>query len=349
VLIGFTVQVCGEISGIEGDLLIAAVATDGSTTISPPSGWAEINQGSFGGAVTLGAWWKLAETSESASCQFSWSGSQKAYGWIMRFSGNDPTNPINAYSTGGITSSNPTSPAVTATVNNCLILRLGAFDNSDITEGDTGLTGHTTITMTDSGGNAITLFQDGLENFDNWTTTTWNLTTSPSPHSGSYSAHAVRNDTYLISDDIDTSSYSSFTFDFWYQLDRTEAGDIYLYLYDGSNYDYYDDFGSAPEGTWNHYGPVTITDPQYLKSNFRIRFEASMNSNNEDVWIDDVTITVPPSGTVSGGAGYLKQSAAGDSGTADFVLTSSNASQMITVAIAPAEYRCGCGEGQIRP
>jgi hypothetical protein len=193
------------------------------------------------------------------------------------------------------------------------------------------------------------LFQDGFEtSFDNWTTSTWDRTTSEA-HSGAYSAHAARYDDLLTSDDIDTSAYSEFTFEFWYQLDRTEAGDIYLYLYDGSNYDYYDDFGSAPEGTWNHYGPVTITDPQYLKSNFRIRFEASMNSNNENVWIDDVTVTVPASGMVSGGAGYLKQSTAGDSGTETFDLTSSNASQMLTTAIAPGDYNCGCGGGQIRP
>ena len=36
-LIGFVVNCSGDIIGIEGDLLIAAVATDGSTTISPPS------------------------------------------------------------------------------------------------------------------------------------------------------------------------------------------------------------------------------------------------------------------------------------------------------------------------
>ncbi len=355
VIIGFVVQVIGVVSDIEGDLLIAAVATDGSTIISPPSGWTEINQGSFGGAVTLGAWWKLAEASESTSHEFTWSGDEQAYGWMMRFTGHDPDNPINDWAADGETSSTPTSPEVTTTVNNCIILRLGAFDNNDITENDTGLTGHTTITMDESGGSStITLFQDGLESFDHWTTTTWNLTTTPSPHSGSYSAHADDSDTYLISDDIDTSAYSEFTIDFWYQLDDTENGDIYLYLYDGSNYDNYDDFSNDSENDWysyqeEHPGQVTITDPQYLKTNFRIRFEASMNHWQENVWIDDVLVTAAANEMVSGGAGYVTQPASGDSGTADFALTSSNASQMITIAIAPADNSSADCGGTIYP
>ncbi len=325
----------------EGDLLIAAVATDGdtSTSLAPVGGsWVGVVY-DYSNQVTLGAWYKLANASEPNSYRFIWTGGQKAYGWIMHFTGHDPANPINAYSIFGQSSSTPISPAVTTTVNNCLILRLGAFDNDDITEGVTGLTG-TTITMTDSGSSGATLFSDGFESggFGQWTRssgTSWDITTAQT-HSGTYSAHADDGDYYIISDPIDTSSYSEFTIDFWYQLDDTESGDIYLYLYDGSNYDNYDDFGTAAEDQWLQYQEV-ITDAQYLHSNFRIAFVASMNNWRENIWIDDVSITVPGTGMVSGGAGYLKQSTAGDSGTENFALTSSNASQMLTVAIAPAD------------
>ncbi|GAI69397.1 unnamed protein product, partial [marine sediment metagenome] len=54
-------------------------------------------------------------------------------------------------------------------------------------------------------------------------------------------------------------------------------------------------------------------------------------------------------GAVSGGAGYVKQSAAGDSGTADFALTESEESQMLTIAIAPDPNSGGGGGGEIRP
>jgi hypothetical protein len=52
-------------------------------------------------------------------------------------------------------------------------------------------------------------------------------------------------------------------------------------------------------------------------------------------------------GTVSGGAGYVKQSASGSSGTSTFTLGSSNEARTLTIAIAPADSG-GC-DGTIRP
>jgi hypothetical protein len=143
-----------------GDLLIAAVATDGSITISPPSGWTEINQGSNGSAVTLGAWWKIAGVSELNSYKFNWSADtpEQAYGWMMRFTGHNASYPINDSEVRDETSITPTSPAVdTGMVSNCLILRLGAFDGNDIEPNNPGLSDpcHTAITMDESDGNAV--------------------------------------------------------------------------------------------------------------------------------------------------------------------------------------------------
>ena len=60
-----------------------------------------------------------------------------------------------------------------------------------------------------------------------------------------------------------------------------------------------------------------------------------------------MTIALKPAGTVSGGAGYIKQSTAGlSSGTPTFQLTASEAARMLTIAIAPAvngSYDC-CGD-----
>jgi len=151
VLIGFVVQGSGTIDTVEDDLLIAAVATDGDTSASltPPPGedWTEIDTDCYSNAVTLGVWWKLAGASEAASHQFTWTGSQQAYGWMMRFTGHDADNPIHNWTASGSISSTPASPAVTTTVDNCLILRLGAFDGSEITIDDPGLSGHTAVTM----------------------------------------------------------------------------------------------------------------------------------------------------------------------------------------------------------
>ncbi len=135
-----------------GDLLIAAVATDGNqaSSLSPPAGWNEIVVASGSSSTTLGVWWKLATASESSSYDFTWAGSEKAYGWIMRFTGHDPASPIHATATGEGSSNSPIAPAVTTTVDGCLILRIGGFDDDDITIGDAGMTGHTTITAGES-------------------------------------------------------------------------------------------------------------------------------------------------------------------------------------------------------
>ena len=142
----------------EGDLLIATVATDGSTAGSmvPPAGWTMIDLANQSGAVTYGVWWKLAGASEPATYTFSWSGSEHAYATIMRFTGHDAADPIDVSAVVGGSSSAPTSPAVTTTVADTMILRLGGFDDDDITTDAPGLTGHTAITMDDSGNGPAT-------------------------------------------------------------------------------------------------------------------------------------------------------------------------------------------------
>lgn len=138
----------------EGDLLIAALTTDSSETLSAPGGegWNLLNEDVGSGSVTLGVWWKLADASESASHQFTWGSNERAYGWIMRFTGHDPTNPIDAFSVrGGGNDSTPKSPSVTTSVGNALVVRIGGFDDDDITIDNTGLGGFTTITMDKSG------------------------------------------------------------------------------------------------------------------------------------------------------------------------------------------------------
>jgi len=90
-------------STAQGDLLVAAAATDGnmSTTLSPPAGWNLVNVEQSSNAMTFGVWWKLAGASESSSYTFTWSGQQEAYGWIMRFTGHDPADPIDTWSAAG--------------------------------------------------------------------------------------------------------------------------------------------------------------------------------------------------------------------------------------------------------
>jgi len=136
-----------------GDLLIACAAIDGDvmSSVLAPAGWNVVDVGQEQGQVTFGVLWKIATASESSTVPITWSGGQEALGWIMRFTGHDPSNPIDAMATAAGTSSSPTSPAVATSLDNAMILRLGGFDNRSVTVDDTGLSGHTTIFMDKSG------------------------------------------------------------------------------------------------------------------------------------------------------------------------------------------------------
>jgi hypothetical protein len=129
-----------------GDLLIAAVALDSNESLSAPAGWIPIEVNNDP-QVTFGVWYKIAGASEPSAHNFTWGSPEEAYGWMMRFTGHDPASPIADSATDTDTSSSPNSPSVTASVDGTMILRLGAFDDHDVTIDDTGLSSHTTITM----------------------------------------------------------------------------------------------------------------------------------------------------------------------------------------------------------
>lgn len=135
----------------EGDLLVACMVTDGDTTSSlniPAGGWNTSWISQQGGTVSLGIWWRIAGASEADPVGFTWSGGQQAYGWITRFTGHDPDSPINVMATAQGQADDPAAPAITTTADDCLVLRIGAFDDNDIdSPGDAGMSGHTTIVM----------------------------------------------------------------------------------------------------------------------------------------------------------------------------------------------------------
>jgi prepilin-type N-terminal cleavage/methylation domain-containing protein len=131
-----------------GDLLIAMVALDGSLDgLTAPADWNQLVLESQSGRMHLGVWWKIATGSEGATYTFTWDSSEQAYGSVMRFTGHDPSSPIDQYEFDSGSSTAPTVPEVTTSVNNTMILRLGGFDDDDVSIDDPGMTGHTTITM----------------------------------------------------------------------------------------------------------------------------------------------------------------------------------------------------------
>ncbi|MGH9894024.1 MAG: hypothetical protein ACREA0_19000 [bacterium] len=153
---------------------------------------------------------------------------------------------------------------------------------------------------TPSAPGSTTILEDGFEtDFSKWTdggTTDWDRATSQQ-HTGSYSANAGSADNDLTSDNLDTTGSSSITIEFWYRDDDIDNGDnIFLQLYNGTTYNNTFELGNtSPEDTW-HFHTVTINNSggntQYFRSNLRIRFEGTSIDSGENLWIDDVKVTV---------------------------------------------------------
>jgi FlaG/FlaF family flagellin (archaellin) len=141
-----------------------------------------------------------------------------------------------------------------------------------------------------------TVFADNFELADpawnsNWLSTNWD------PSSTAHSASVVSawssngNEGSFTSANLDASLAESITIDFWLMLDDTETADLTLRLYDGSSYDDVETLGTfGTHDNWLHYSHTT-TDSQYFKSNFRIQLFTNIGSG-ENVWIDDVQITI---------------------------------------------------------
>ncbi len=89
---------------------------------------------------------------------------------------------------------------------------------------------------------------------------------------------------------FDCSDAVSITVDFWYYDDGLDAGEFLLEFFDGYHWDTIVDLGdNGAENTWRHY-KETITDSQYLKSNFMIRWRAIDVENGEHAYLDYVLV-----------------------------------------------------------
>jgi len=130
----------------EGDLYIAQFAMTGWSNIENiPHGWTEIEDvwkkgGPGSPDVQLATYWKIGNSSESATYKWIFYAFRKYIGAIHRINGFDLINPISASGSEVGQDPNPTSPSVTTTIDECLILRMfGAIDNT-VTDWPNGTT-----------------------------------------------------------------------------------------------------------------------------------------------------------------------------------------------------------------
>lgn len=116
---------------VEGDLLIATVIHGfASTTIVPPSGWEQIDLVSCeSDRCMVGAWFRVSGGNEPDDYTFTWKSGERAVGAILRYSGADPDEPINASGSATGTSAKPTAPSVDTTVGGTKVLRIAGVSD----------------------------------------------------------------------------------------------------------------------------------------------------------------------------------------------------------------------------
>lgn len=145
----------------------------------------------------------------------------------------------------------------------------------------------------------VTLISDGFEGSPwdaNWNgngTTNW-LRKKKAGHSGSYAAECKRNNNgYLTSDSLDTSMATLIKVSFWFKPTSLVAGDMLVQIYNGSTYNTWFDLRNYPtyqNNTWCYFSE-TISDSQYFKAGFILRFNGSaITAPSKDFLLDDVLV-----------------------------------------------------------
>jgi hypothetical protein len=94
----------------------------------------------------------------------------------------------------------------------------------------------------------------------------------------------------LTTFDLNCTDASSIYVEFWYRDDGCESGEFLLQYYNGNTWINVADLGNTTlENQWLYY-QQKVTDNQFFKSNFKIRWSAVGVDNNEHAYIDYVTV-----------------------------------------------------------
>jgi RHS repeat-associated protein len=122
---GSTTLSLAKPAAVNGDVMVAIIATAGAT-LTAPAGWTRV-AGSSSTGVSVSVWWKTLSGSDPASFNFTLGSSQKAAGRIVAYSGMHQTDPVDVFAAGqNPSSTSQPAPRVTTTDANRMILSIVA-------------------------------------------------------------------------------------------------------------------------------------------------------------------------------------------------------------------------------
>jgi hypothetical protein len=157
---GATSLTIGAPTGVvAGELEIASVSTQGTSVITPPSGWTQIIDTQVGTSLQQASFWHLAGASEGTST-WTFGSSSKAAGGIVAYSGVDTTSIVDAAAAQtGTSGTSATIPSVASVYSGDLVLGIGSFNNSGTLIAGTSTTKRYSSTLATTNGPAL-LAQD---------------------------------------------------------------------------------------------------------------------------------------------------------------------------------------------
>ncbi len=149
---------------------------------------------------------------------------------------------------------------------------------------------------------------------DNWPPSGWSETRSrwnkesDRAYHGAYSAdfdgggRGQSGD--LTTPDLNCSDAIAIFIDFWGYDEGADSGEYFLDYFNGSSWVEITALDNFGQDAWANYQD-TITDPQYFKSDFKIRWRVVELDNGEHVYVDSVTVQkqpAPPQYTITASA-----------------------------------------------
>lgn len=139
---------------VEGDLLVSTFSHDSTSgSLDSPPGWSDFFPSFSTDGSTFLCSYKIATASEPATYTFTSTDSDQLAVGIIRISGGNTTNPINAQSSTNSGSSNsPNCPSTTTTNDNTLVLRLMGADDGSYSSGSNYPSLHTGVYTAQSTG-----------------------------------------------------------------------------------------------------------------------------------------------------------------------------------------------------
>jgi hypothetical protein len=172
-----------------GDVLIAHVSNRDSWPLATPGGWNLIRRDSNGTQVQAAVYWRVATASEPAGVTFTLTGASNTQivGGILAYSGVSSTNPVNA---SGVTTGmgmTATTPSVTTTARNTMLLHIVA-KRQEALPAPTGTTSRGSVYGTGAGSLGAVA---GDETFAGPGATTARSSTSPSSFITEWVAHTI--------------------------------------------------------------------------------------------------------------------------------------------------------------